>query len=110
MTSRDGRVNRLENVFIRGGHIKFIVLPDLLKASPILKKISAMKVRPPSSPLCPCSCCHTFASILPISRLLVANLMCPQSKSDKDKAAGGTAAGAKKTGGMGPGAKKPRNA
>lgn len=43
MTARDGRVSRLENVFIRGGQIKFIVLPELLKASPILKKIQAMK-------------------------------------------------------------------
>lgn len=43
MTAKDGRVSRLENVFIRGGNIKFIVLPELLKASPLLKKIQAMK-------------------------------------------------------------------
>mmetsp|Transcript_7806 Transcript_7806/g.5855 ORF Transcript_7806/g.5855 Transcript_7806/m.5855 type:complete len:124 (+) Transcript_7806:104-475(+) len=43
MTSRDGRVSRLENVFLRGGHIKFIVLPDMLKNSPILKKVQTVK-------------------------------------------------------------------
>jgi small nuclear ribonucleoprotein D3 len=43
MTARDGRISRLENVFLRGGHIKFIVLPELLKSAPILKKIQGMK-------------------------------------------------------------------
>lgn len=43
MTARDGRVTRLENVFLRGGHIKFIVLPELLKSSPLLKKIQVLK-------------------------------------------------------------------
>jgi small nuclear ribonucleoprotein D3 len=39
MTSRDGRVSRLENVYLRGGNIKFIVLPELLKSAPIFKKV-----------------------------------------------------------------------
>ncbi len=43
MTARDGRVCRLENVFLRGGQIKFIVLPELLKNSPILKKVQVLK-------------------------------------------------------------------
>ena len=43
MTARDGRVRRLEEVYIRGGHIKFIVLPDLLKNAPVLKKIATLK-------------------------------------------------------------------
>eukprot|EP01031_Cornospumella_fuschlensis_P037584 gene37584-45652_t len=43
MTGRDGRVCKLENVFIRGGHIKFIVLPDLLRVSPVLKKVQALR-------------------------------------------------------------------
>lgn len=43
MTSRVGRVSRLEHVFLRGGTIKFIVLPDILKNAPIFKKIQAMK-------------------------------------------------------------------
>lgn len=45
MTARDGRVCRLENVFLRGGQIKFIVLPELLKSSPILKKIQSIKAK-----------------------------------------------------------------
>ena len=43
MTSRDGRVRRMEECYIRGGHVKFIVLPDLLKNAPILKKVDTMK-------------------------------------------------------------------
>lgn len=39
MTARDGRISRLENVFLRGGNIKYIILPELLKSAPILKKI-----------------------------------------------------------------------
>lgn len=42
-TARDGRVSRLENVFLRGGHIKFIVLPEMLKNSPVLKKVQVAK-------------------------------------------------------------------
>lgn len=43
MTARDGRILRLENVFLRGAQIKFIVLPELLKSATILKKIQGMK-------------------------------------------------------------------
>ncbi len=45
MTGRDGKIFRLENVFLRGGTIKFIVLPDLLKNAPILAKIQSMKAK-----------------------------------------------------------------
>jgi small nuclear ribonucleoprotein D3 len=45
MTARDGRVCRLENVFLRGGNIKFIVLPEALKSSPILKKVQVLKAK-----------------------------------------------------------------
>ena len=45
MTGKDGRISKLENVFLRGGNIKFIVLPELLKSSPILKKVVQMKVK-----------------------------------------------------------------
>jgi small nuclear ribonucleoprotein D3 len=43
MTARDGRVSRLENVYLRGGNIKFIVLPELLKSAPIFKKVQIMR-------------------------------------------------------------------
>jgi small nuclear ribonucleoprotein D3 len=42
-TARDGRVSRLENVYLRGGNIKFIVLPELLKSAPIFKKVQVMR-------------------------------------------------------------------
>ena len=45
MTSRDGRIQRLEHVFLRGGNIKFIVLPDILKNAPVFKKIAQMKAQ-----------------------------------------------------------------
>lgn len=45
MTARDGRVVRLDNVFLRGGHIKFIVLPEVLKNATILKKVQTMKAK-----------------------------------------------------------------
>ena len=31
VTARDGRVTRLEQVFLRGGMIKFVILPEILK-------------------------------------------------------------------------------
>ena len=43
MTSRDGRVTKLEHVLLRGGQIKFVVLPELLKNAPIFKKVQALK-------------------------------------------------------------------
>eukprot|EP00600_Ochromonadales_sp_CCMP1393_P004021 CAMPEP_0174995286 /NCGR_PEP_ID=MMETSP0004_2-20121128/24097_1 /TAXON_ID=420556 /ORGANISM="Ochromonas sp., Strain CCMP1393" /LENGTH=117 /DNA_ID=CAMNT_0016249597 /DNA_START=83 /DNA_END=436 /DNA_ORIENTATION=- len=45
MTGKDGRILRLENVFLRGGQIKFIVLPELLKNASVLKKIQSMKAK-----------------------------------------------------------------
>ena len=42
MTGRDGRVTKMENVFLRGGLVKFIVLPDLLKNAPVFKKLQAI--------------------------------------------------------------------
>ena len=49
MTARNGRVQKLENVFLRGGHVKFIVLPDLLKSAPMFKKIQSLKRSKPDS-------------------------------------------------------------
>ena len=43
MTAKDGRSTRMEQVYIRGGHVKLIILPDLLKNAPILKKVNALK-------------------------------------------------------------------
>eukprot|EP01083_Nonionella_stella_P115896 343992_1 len=43
MTARDGRVSKLEQVYIRGSQIKFIILPELLKRSPAFTKVQTMK-------------------------------------------------------------------
>ncbi|CAG2161084.1 unnamed protein product [Oppiella nova] len=39
VTTRDGRVSQLENVFIRGSKIRFLILPDMLKNAPMFKKV-----------------------------------------------------------------------
>lgn len=39
VTYRDGRVAQLENVYIRGSKIRFLILPDMLKNAPMFKKI-----------------------------------------------------------------------
>lgn len=41
VTYRDGRVAQLENVYIRGSKIRFLVLPDMLKNAPMFKKAGA---------------------------------------------------------------------
>ena len=38
-TARDGRVTKLEQVFIRGSQIRFLILPDMLKNAPMFKKM-----------------------------------------------------------------------
>ena len=39
MTAKDGRVSALEQVFLRGSHIRFMILPDMLKNSPMFTRI-----------------------------------------------------------------------
>uniref|UniRef100_U5EZK2 Small nuclear ribonucleoprotein Sm D3 n=1 Tax=Corethrella appendiculata TaxID=1370023 RepID=U5EZK2_9DIPT len=38
VTYRDGRTAILENVYIRGSKIRFLILPDMLKNAPMFKK------------------------------------------------------------------------
>lgn len=38
VTFRDGRTANLENVYIRGSKIRFLILPDMLKNAPMFKK------------------------------------------------------------------------
>jgi small nuclear ribonucleoprotein D3 len=38
VTYRDGRMANLENVYIRGSKIRFMILPDMLKNAPMFKK------------------------------------------------------------------------
>ncbi|PAV87160.1 hypothetical protein WR25_02377 isoform A [Diploscapter pachys] len=39
VTFRDGRTHQLDNVFIRGNKIRFMILPDMLKNAPMFKNI-----------------------------------------------------------------------
>lgn len=41
VTYRDGRVAQLENVYIRGSKIRFLILPDMLKNAPMFKRQGA---------------------------------------------------------------------
>ena len=41
VTARDGRVTQVEQVFIRGSMIRFLILPDMLKNAPMFKPKSS---------------------------------------------------------------------
>ncbi|KAF1333135.1 Small nuclear ribonucleoprotein sm d3, partial [Globisporangium splendens] len=43
LTQRDGQKAKLEQVYVRGSHIKLIILPDILKNSPLFSKVQALK-------------------------------------------------------------------
>ncbi|EIM20243.1 Sm-like ribonucleo protein [Wallemia mellicola CBS 633.66] len=47
VTARDGRVSQLDQVYIRGSMIKFLVVPDMLQNAPMFKRVgpNAMKGR-----------------------------------------------------------------
>ncbi|KID91957.1 small nuclear ribonucleoprotein Sm D3 [Metarhizium guizhouense ARSEF 977] len=37
VTARDGRVSHLEQVYIRGSHVRFFIVPDMLRNAPMFK-------------------------------------------------------------------------
>ena len=39
LTSKDGKKSHLEQVYLRGSQIRFIIIPDMLKNAPMFKKI-----------------------------------------------------------------------
>lgn len=41
ITHRDGRVQKVDNVFIRGSQVRFFTVPDMLKHAPMFKNIGA---------------------------------------------------------------------
>uniref|UniRef100_A0AC35TIH2 Small nuclear ribonucleoprotein Sm D3 n=1 Tax=Rhabditophanes sp. KR3021 TaxID=114890 RepID=A0AC35TIH2_9BILA len=43
VTLRDGRTQQLDNVFIRGSKIRFLILPDMLKNAPMFKNIGRVQ-------------------------------------------------------------------
>mmetsp|Transcript_6033 Transcript_6033/g.7864 ORF Transcript_6033/g.7864 Transcript_6033/m.7864 type:complete len:94 (-) Transcript_6033:199-480(-) len=42
-TARNGQVSKLPSVYLRGGGVRFIALPDVLKNAPAFKKVATMK-------------------------------------------------------------------
>lgn len=40
VTARDGRVSHLDQVYIRGSHVRFFIVPDMLRYIPFLNDIS----------------------------------------------------------------------
>ncbi|KAK8869537.1 hypothetical protein CI109_100628 [Kwoniella shandongensis] len=45
VTARDGRVSQLEQVYIRGSMIRFIIVPDLLANAPMFKRVGPNAMR-----------------------------------------------------------------
>ncbi|KAJ1344174.1 hypothetical protein BSLG_001314 [Batrachochytrium salamandrivorans] len=39
-TARNGRVSQLDQVFVRGSQIRFVIVPDMLKNAPMFKRIA----------------------------------------------------------------------
>ncbi|KZZ93902.1 Like-Sm ribonucleoprotein (LSM)-related domain protein [Ascosphaera apis ARSEF 7405] len=37
VTARDGRVSHLDQVYIRGSHVRFIIVPDMLRNAPMFR-------------------------------------------------------------------------
>mmetsp|Transcript_13526 Transcript_13526/g.15409 ORF Transcript_13526/g.15409 Transcript_13526/m.15409 type:complete len:119 (+) Transcript_13526:334-690(+) len=42
-TAKDGRVRKLEQIYLRGNNIRLFVLPEVLRQSPLFKKVAAVK-------------------------------------------------------------------
>ncbi|CEP03097.1 Small nuclear ribonucleoprotein Sm D3 [Plasmodiophora brassicae] len=45
-TGRDGRISKLEHIYVRGSKIRFMIMPDMLKNAPMFKKIGKAKGQP----------------------------------------------------------------
>lgn len=41
MITKDGKHIQLEQVYLRGGQIRFVIVPDIFKFAPLFKKIRA---------------------------------------------------------------------
>eukprot|EP01133_Synstelium_polycarpum_P012983 gene12983-15268_t len=44
MTARDGKQVQMEQIYIRGSKIRFIILPDMLKNAPMFKRVDGKQV------------------------------------------------------------------
>ena len=43
LTHKDGRISKLEHVYLRGSQVRLFVLPDLLTNGPLFKKVQQIK-------------------------------------------------------------------
>lgn len=46
-TDAKGEVSHMDHVFIRGSHVRFFIVPDMLKNAPMFKPIPISKPPPP---------------------------------------------------------------
>mmetsp|Transcript_28902 Transcript_28902/g.59168 ORF Transcript_28902/g.59168 Transcript_28902/m.59168 type:complete len:111 (-) Transcript_28902:642-974(-) len=44
-TARNGHVSKLPSVYLRGGGVRFVALPELLKNAPVFRKVVKLKER-----------------------------------------------------------------
>jgi small nuclear ribonucleoprotein D3 len=42
MTARDGRVSHLDQVYIRGSHVRFFIVPDMLRYAHLCPESSVL--------------------------------------------------------------------
>lgn len=55
VTARDGRVSHLDQVYIRGSHVRFFIVPDMLRFVP-------PPPPPPPPPYSSCDCTLTWCT------------------------------------------------
>lgn len=51
VTARDGRVSHLDQVYIRGSHVRFFIVPDMLRCVNVLRSIALAGSNPYSTDL-----------------------------------------------------------
>ena len=44
-TARDGRVSHLDYVYLRGSHVRFFVIPDMLRNAPMFRNNTVLRTR-----------------------------------------------------------------
>ena len=57
VTARNGVVTKMDDIYVRGEMIRFIILPNSLKNSPMLKNMGRDRE---GTVRIPCSCCLTI--------------------------------------------------
>lgn len=51
-TAKDGKITHLENIFVRGSKIRWVIVPDMLRQAPMFKRIDPqLKKKAKGAPL-----------------------------------------------------------